>query len=57
MPELPLRTLASVLLCHEFLVPAFVAIPLPTPQEAASLTVSAYLKRTMPPNLYASQCI
>jgi hypothetical protein len=57
LPELPLRTLASALLCHEFLLPEVIASPLPPGRAPRSLSVRAYLLRAMPPNLYAGQCI
>lgn len=57
LPELPLRTLAHALLCHEFLMPAAVMPPLPVEAGDGCLTVLGYLKRTMPRNLSASQWI
>jgi hypothetical protein len=57
LPELPLRTLAHALLCHEFLVPELIASPRPPPRLPRSLSVFDYLQRAMPEKLYASQCI
>lgn len=57
LPKMPLRMLADALLCHEFLIPATVATPLPAKPDATSQAVCDYLKRTMPRNLYASQGI
>ena len=58
LPELPLRTVATALRCHEFLVPDGVALPLPVPaEEGQGLGVRDYLTRAMPPNLLAGQCI
>lgn len=58
LPELPSFTLARALRCHEHLVPDVVARPLSIGMDggSASLTVPDFLKRTMPRNLYASQC-
>ena len=56
LPELPLRTVAMALRCHEFLVPDIIALPLAVrPDEKHG--VREYLKRAIPPNLSASQCI
>jgi hypothetical protein len=59
LPELPLRTLAGVLRCHEFLIPEVIATPLPilAGQDPAFVGIREYLARAMPPKLYASQCI
>lgn len=56
--ELPLRRLANVLRCHEFLIPE-IKHPAAAPPagEDGFLGIREYLKRTMPPNLVASQCI
>ena len=58
LPELPLRTLAQALQCHEYLIPSYIAKPVP-PYEGHDTnfdTLSQYLSRTMPQGLYASQC-
>jgi hypothetical protein len=57
LPELPLRTLAHALLCHEFLLPEPIAFPRPPPRLPQALSVFDYLQRAMPEKLYASQCI
>ena len=59
LQQLPLRTIATALRCHEFLVPEGTALPLPVPGGDGRATegIRAYLARTMPPNAYASQCI
>lgn len=59
MEDLPLRTIASVLECHEYLVPLSVAAALPPYQrhETKFLTVSEYLSQKMPTELYATQCL
>lgn len=57
LPELPLRTVADALRCHEFLVPEVIGVPVPPPVSFRSLTVREYLQRAMPSNLHASQCI
>jgi hypothetical protein len=57
LPELPLRTLAHALLCHEFLLPGPIALPRPPPHMQRSLSAFDYLQRAMPEKLYASQCI
>lgn len=56
--DLPLRTVSLALRCHEFLVPQSVATPLRPPPGAgeAVFTLSEYLTRAMPENLFASQC-
>jgi hypothetical protein len=58
LPELPLRQVALGLRCHEFLLPARVAVALTpcTLPELRSLSPREYLQRAMPQNLYASQC-
>lgn len=55
----PLFTVAHALRCHEFLVPDYMAEPLPFGQyhDAKILTLWEYLHRTMPPNLYANRCL
>ncbi len=57
-PELPIKLMASLLECHDFLVPNAVSAPLPpyTKHEANFITVQDFLKATMPENLYATQC-
>lgn len=59
MQELPLQVVASVLRCHELLVPDYVTQPLPpyTRHEAKFLTIWDYLSRKMPPELYATQSL
>ncbi len=56
--ELPLRAVASSLECHEYLVPSYITTPLApwVHHEAKFSTISEYLSRTMPTQLYASQC-
>jgi hypothetical protein len=57
-PELPLRRLADGVRCYLRLVPDDLARAAPRgpgPSPGAE-TVTAYLTRTMPPDLYASQC-
>lgn len=56
--ELPLRRIASVLQCHEYLAPEFIAPPLAPydRHEVAFTTLSAYLADKMPSDLYATQC-
>jgi hypothetical protein len=58
-PELPLRRLAFGLACHEHLLPGESAITLTPSTGPVTHIVSplGYLKRAMPRNLYASQCI
>jgi hypothetical protein len=58
-PELPLRTLASALRCHEVLLPASIGAALPRPLGAVGdgLAIGEFLSRTTPPNLAASKCI
>jgi hypothetical protein len=57
LPELSLRTAARALRCHEQLAPGAVARPLvPFLNGPKYLTIREYLRRTMPQNLYASQC-
>lgn len=58
LPQLSLRTLADALHCHDYLVPSYIAKPLP-PYEGHDTnfqTLSEYLSQTMPKELYASQC-
>lgn len=56
LPVLPLRVIAEALRCHEYLVPTGDAA-LAIPPQFSGLTISAYLERAMPSNLYASQSI
>jgi hypothetical protein len=58
LPELPLRTLAGALQCHDYLVPSYIAKPLPSYEghDANFQTLSEYLSLNMPKELYASQC-
>lgn len=58
LPELPVRDIVRALQCHSHLVPECVAKPLDpwTRHEAKFSTISEYLSRTMPDNLYATQC-
>ncbi len=58
LPVLPLRRIIQALHCHEFLVPEFIAKPKPpyAGHEADFLTLTDYLSRTMPPELYATRC-
>jgi len=57
--ELPLKTIASGLRCHEFLVPSHKTNGLPpyTRHETNFLTISEYLSQHMPKSLYATECI
>ncbi len=58
-PELPIQLMASMLECHEFLVPSSIAEPLApyTKHEAKFLTVPEFLRANMPRNLYATQSL
>jgi hypothetical protein len=56
LPELPLRAVAQALRCHEYLVPAAIATPLPMPTSDREWGIRAYLQRAMPQDLIASQC-
>ena len=58
VPELPLRVVASGLFCLESLLPERVAaaVPAAAVPQGRSLPLLEYLRRTMPQNLYASQC-
>ena len=55
---LPVRTIAEAIECHEYLVPEFIAKPKPpyAGHEAAFESLTDYLSRTMPPELYATRC-
>ena len=58
LPELPLRTVASGLRCHEYLLPEGVARAVPTmalPPPCLPLLV--HLRRATPQGLYASKCL
>lgn len=57
--QLPINLVASVLRCHEFLVPEHVAKPLPpySHHEARFSTIWEYLERTMPADLYTTECL
>lgn len=59
LAELPLRLVAQGLCCHAALVPGkrLRPFPLPSPLPSGTWTVRGYLKRAMPKNLYASQCV
>jgi hypothetical protein len=59
MPELALRTVASGLRCHEYLLPESVARALPPSRSPVTraLPLREYLTRATPQNLYASQCV
>lgn len=57
--ELPIHIICSALRCHEYLVPEFIAKPKP-PYERHKidfLTLTEYLTKTMPKDLYATQAI
>lgn len=56
-PELPLRTIASALRCHEHLVPEGLAQARPPYErhEAEFISIPQYLSHTMPPELYATR--
>lgn len=58
IPELPTKILADTLACHEYLVPEYIAKPLPYYQghDANFQSLPEYLSQTMPSQLYASQC-
>jgi hypothetical protein len=55
----PLKEMACVLRCHDYLVPPFTAEPRPPYEkhETNFSTISEYLAETMPEELYASECI
>jgi hypothetical protein len=57
LPTLPLRTIASALRCHEYLVPSELAEARPPYErhEAEFLSIPQYLSQTMPSSLYATQ--
>ncbi len=59
VPQLPLQLIAASLQCHEYLVPNYIAEPLPPydHHEAKFSTLLEYLSRTMPRGLYASECL
>jgi hypothetical protein len=56
--ELPLRTAATGLQCHEHLLPARVVRPLPRPAPLppGHSSLTQFLTRATPQELYASQC-
>jgi len=58
LPMLPVRLMASILRCHDFLVPAHIANPGPyyAGHEDRFLTISEYLSLHTPPELYAAKC-
>ncbi len=59
VPELPLQVIASLLRCHQFIVPDYIAPPL-SPwdhHETKFSTIWEHLSRTMSPGLYATQCL
>ncbi len=58
LPQLPLRSLAEALQCHEYLIPSYCAKALPPYEghDANFLTLSEYLSQNMPKELYACQC-
>jgi hypothetical protein len=58
VPELSLHTIASALRLHEYLVPDYIAHAKPPYErhECAFATIWEYLWRTMPKELYATQC-
>ncbi len=58
LPELPSKIIADVLTCHEYLVPEYIAKPLPfyKSHDANFQSLTEYLSHNMPPELYASQC-
>ena len=57
--ELPLRVLASLLRCHEALIPEFIATAQTpyTHHDINFLTIEEHLAKHMPKNLYASECL
>lgn len=57
LPTLPVRTIASALRCHEYLVPSELAEARPPYErhEADFLSIQQYLSQTMPPSLYATE--
>lgn len=59
MQELSLSVIASLLQCHEHLVPHYIANALPPYErhETKFQTISEYLSQTMPKKLYATQCL
>ena len=59
LPILPLHRIIQALHCHEFLVPEFIAKPKPPyagHETDCLMTLTDYLSRTMPPELYATRC-
>ncbi|MFA5800052.1 MAG: hypothetical protein WC840_03785 [Candidatus Peribacteraceae bacterium] len=54
---LPLKRITAAIECHEFLVPELIAKPKPpyAGHETDFLTLTEYLSRTMPPELYATR--
>lgn len=59
VPELPLRLIALVLQCHEYIVPEYIAPALPPYQhhDEQFLTISDFLSSKMSEKLYASRCL
>jgi len=60
IPSLPLQAVTTMLECHEFIVPDFIASPLPpySRHEMNFLTtIKEYLLQEMPKDLYATSCL
>lgn len=57
LPKLPLQKVAAALRCHELLVPQCIVEPLAPYErhEAKFSTITEYLSRTMPKDLYATK--
>lgn len=57
--SLPLTLMAQMLECHEYLVPDYVTTPAQpyTAHDHNFLTISEYLSRVMPEQLYATTCL
>ncbi len=58
-PDLPIQTMAAILQCHEYIVPGYIASPLPpySKHEARFSTIMEYLLQVMPEGLYATSCL
>lgn len=59
VPELSLHIILSLLRCHEFIVPEYIANALPPYErhETKFKTIGEYLTETMPKELYTTQCL
>ncbi len=56
LPDLPLRAIASILRCHEHVLPVSVTPALPFPPSRDAVSLEAYLRRATPQDLCVSQC-